>query len=204
MMTQNSLVPRNDLSGLAEQINAEHAKAEGTLRAGIEHARIVGQLLLQAKEKCSHGQWLPWLRENVQFSERTAQGYMRVAKKWPELEAKAQRVALLPYREALSVLAEAQSPALGAVPSPASKLPFEAPGLVFFWAWKNDVQMSGIVSYMAFEVFDAGAYENLMLENLDEYIEAGMVRWKRPTKGELNLLRWMVIYHLTGREWPYA
>jgi hypothetical protein len=49
---------------------------------------------------------LPWLKANVKFSERTAQAYMRVAKRWPELETKAQHVADLPYREALKCLAD--------------------------------------------------------------------------------------------------
>ena len=38
--------------------------------------------------------------------ERTAQGYMRVAREWSALEAKAQRVADLPLRQALALLAD--------------------------------------------------------------------------------------------------
>jgi hypothetical protein len=94
------------LSDLAERINAEHQQAETALREGLSHARAAGELLLQAKQQCRHGQWLPWLAANVRFSERTAQSYMRVAARWEELTSNPQRVADLPYREAVAMLAE--------------------------------------------------------------------------------------------------
>ena len=53
-----------------------------------------------------HGQWLPWLEANCQVSGRSAQAYMRVARELPKLEgSKAQRVADLPLREAVRLLA---------------------------------------------------------------------------------------------------
>ena len=42
----------------------------------------IGQRLIEAKETLSHGEWLPWLTEQVDFSERTAQYYMRLAREW--------------------------------------------------------------------------------------------------------------------------
>jgi hypothetical protein len=100
--------PADDLAALAARINAEHQEAEGAMRAGLAHAKNAGELLLEAKRRCPHGRWLPWLRANVRFGERTAQAYMRVARRWGELEAKAQRVADLPYREAIAMLAAAE------------------------------------------------------------------------------------------------
>jgi hypothetical protein len=67
------------LGDLAARINAEHAAAVLHAGTAITHALNVGEMLLQAKEACAHGQWLPWLRQNVSFSDRTAQGYMRLA-----------------------------------------------------------------------------------------------------------------------------
>jgi hypothetical protein len=67
-------------------------------------------LLLEAKGQVAHGQWLLWLKANVAFSERTAQGYMTVARRWEELEAKAQRVADLPFRDAVKLLAAPAQP----------------------------------------------------------------------------------------------
>lgn len=43
----------------------------------------IGLRLIEAKEMLSHGEWLPWLKENVYFSEATAQRYMKVAMEFP-------------------------------------------------------------------------------------------------------------------------
>lgn len=40
----------------------------------------IGQRLIEAKEQLPHGEWLPWLENEVQFSERSAQQFMRIAK----------------------------------------------------------------------------------------------------------------------------
>ena len=42
----------------------------------------IGQRLIEAKETLPHGEWLPWLTEQVEFSERTAQYYMRLSREW--------------------------------------------------------------------------------------------------------------------------
>ncbi len=94
------------LVSLAADINREHHAAFCKAREALEHARRAGELLIEAKATVRHGEWLPWLSANVQFSERTAQGYMRLAAHWPELEAKSATVADLPLRDALKALAE--------------------------------------------------------------------------------------------------
>jgi hypothetical protein len=38
-----------------------------------------GKLLLEIKSELNHGEWLPWLREHFDLSERTARNYMTVA-----------------------------------------------------------------------------------------------------------------------------
>jgi hypothetical protein len=70
----------DSLDELAARINGVFAVAEETTRKGLAHYREVGQMLLAAKEKCGHGNWLPWLKKNVKFSEVQAQRYMRLAK----------------------------------------------------------------------------------------------------------------------------
>ena len=106
------------LEELAAQINAAHFECEQALKAGLGHALKVGKLLVVAKQRLGHGNWLSWLKANVTFSDRTAQGYMRVAKRWTELEAKAQRVADLPYRQAVALLCAptTEEPATSALP----------------------------------------------------------------------------------------
>ena len=42
----------------------------------------IGQRLIEAKSLLAHGEWLPWLTEQVEFSERSAQNFMRLAREW--------------------------------------------------------------------------------------------------------------------------
>ena len=42
----------------------------------------IGACLNEAKAILTHGEWLPWLTEQVEFSERTAQRFMRLANEW--------------------------------------------------------------------------------------------------------------------------
>ena len=56
----------DDLQALAEQINQEHRAGENARRRGLGHYRKVGELLLQARAKCKHGEWLPWLNSSTQ------------------------------------------------------------------------------------------------------------------------------------------
>lgn len=92
------------LDVLAADINRYHAAAEQALRSGLENARQAGELLLEAKGKLPHGEWYPWLKRNCKFSARTAQAYMRVAKRWPELDSKCATSADLTFREATQLL----------------------------------------------------------------------------------------------------
>lgn len=51
-------------------------------RAGGEAILTIGKGLMEAKALLSHGEWLPWLTERVEFSESTAQRFMRLAREW--------------------------------------------------------------------------------------------------------------------------
>lgn len=42
----------------------------------------IGQRLIEAKAMLPHGEWLPWLTERVEYSERVAQKFMRLAREW--------------------------------------------------------------------------------------------------------------------------
>lgn len=96
-------------SDLASRINAEHQAVCEAAQSALLHAKHAGELLIEAKAGLAHGAWLSWLSAYCPtISERRVQGYMRVARSWPELEAKAQRVADLPLRQALALLAEPQ------------------------------------------------------------------------------------------------
>jgi len=103
--------PLASLTDLATQINDEHRQAEQALNTGLEHARRAGELLIQAKQLCQHGEWLPWLEQNFEGSARTARAYTLVAQRWPELEAKWQRAANLSIRDAMRLIAPPESAA---------------------------------------------------------------------------------------------
>lgn len=61
----------------------------------------IGRRLSEAKEQLPHGEWLPWLREKVDFSERSAQNFMRLAKEY----GKSAEIADLGASKALALLA---------------------------------------------------------------------------------------------------
>jgi hypothetical protein len=93
------------LADLAAQIGEAHHQCESAVRSAVMHAVRAGELLTQAKRRLPHGNWLPWLKANCPFAERTAQAYMKLARDLPKLDAaKAQRVADLPVRDAIKLL----------------------------------------------------------------------------------------------------
>jgi hypothetical protein len=99
----------NYLSDLAARINAEHEAAVVAIKRGIEHSIAAGELLLEAKAKVGHGNWLPWLKANCPtVSERTAQLYMRLARHREEL-SKSATVADLTMKAALELLHDGAS-----------------------------------------------------------------------------------------------
>ena len=70
------------------------------MRSMVFNALEIGNDLIEAKEACEHGQWLPFLRD-IGFSSSTAANYMRIAR---EVGADS-RMAQLPYTKILAVLA---------------------------------------------------------------------------------------------------
>lgn len=62
-----------------ETITAEILNAK---RAGGEAILTIGRGLMEAKAMLSHGEWLPWLEERVEFTERAAQRFMLLAREY--------------------------------------------------------------------------------------------------------------------------
>ncbi len=99
--TETTLSP---LPLLASRINEAHQECENSARSAIQYAVEAGRALLDAKEQVEHGAWYSWLDANCECSPRTAQRYMRVCQRLPEIEAKATRVSDLSLREGLKLL----------------------------------------------------------------------------------------------------
>lgn len=102
-----------DLPALALAINEENALAERHAELAIHRAKRAGELLIAAKAKVAHGQWLPWLSANCPtLKERTARAYMRLAKNWETLEFKSAESAVLTIDAALKLLSEPATPTI--------------------------------------------------------------------------------------------
>lgn len=117
------VAPVASLAELATEINREHEAAERAINDSLEHARRCGELLIEAKRQCEHGEWETWVESNFSASYRTAAAYMRIAKRWDDIEPKVQSSALLSIDAALRLLAapresQAEPDALPALPPP--------------------------------------------------------------------------------------
>jgi hypothetical protein len=129
-----------DTAHIAAEITEAHLNALAAGRSALTYAKRAGELLIDAKEQVPHGEWLPWLSEHCpQVSEQQAQRYMRIARRWSEIEAVVSdpsRVTDLPVRQALALLAEPnpdrESP-LPAAPDPNA----EARWLVWEDDWRR-------------------------------------------------------------------
>lgn len=73
---------------------------EGKQRT-VESILDIGKKLIEAKALLSHGEWLPWLTERVDFSQSTADKYMQLARRFSNSET----FTNLGYSKALALLA---------------------------------------------------------------------------------------------------
>lgn len=95
----------DELADLASKINAAVSDAERAARIAVARALEAGAMLNQAKAIVKHGAWKLWVEENCVLALRTAQAYMRFAEGYKALAPEeAQRVALLPLREAIGAI----------------------------------------------------------------------------------------------------
>ena len=153
----------NRLPILAENIRTHHRAALDAAGTATRHAMTCGEMLIEAKKELSHGEWLPWLKEHCEISERTAQAYMRIARKVAEMDiAKSAAVADLPLRTALKAIADEQPkdalwPAANASPEK-------------IWAWAGR-QVDGPFNSIDMENYKL--FEGKMLRQLDLSYTAG-------------------------------
>ena len=78
------------LESLVQNIHYCHQQAESRFLDGLEWAFGTGLFLIWIKEKVvEHTEFEKWVRDNCPFKKRQAQRYMRLVRKWPEIQAKA-------------------------------------------------------------------------------------------------------------------
>jgi len=76
-----------DLEYCAAKANEHHKRAVEGWQSSLLHANAAGKHLRTAKRQTRHGNFKGWREQNCpEISERTAQVYMRIAKRWKELE----------------------------------------------------------------------------------------------------------------------
>jgi hypothetical protein len=97
------MLVRPSATDLITAINAEHRHVLAAIASGTAHAIKAGELLTQAKQSLVHGEWEDWVKDNLDFSARTARLYMQLYR----LDPKRQRVADLPLRDAVRWLGKA-------------------------------------------------------------------------------------------------
>lgn len=77
----------------------------------LSYAIEIGRRLCEAKAVLDHGQWGPWLEREVNFSQSSAQNYMKIYERYGSEqislfgEAKTETLGNLPYTKALKLLA---------------------------------------------------------------------------------------------------
>jgi hypothetical protein len=103
------------LSELIARVNNEHRQVKECVIKGAHHAIRAGELLWEAKRKAGHGRWLEWIAENCEFSERTAQLYMKLADALPQV-ANPQSIADLSLTGAIKMIEGLKAPEETAIP----------------------------------------------------------------------------------------
>ena len=60
---------------IAAEINSIHSQTQKML---LHNSIEIGRRLVEAKSLLSHGEWAPWLKESVSYSQSTANNFMRI------------------------------------------------------------------------------------------------------------------------------
>jgi len=61
-----------------DEIIRLHDEVIGALKTSLKKAIRIGELLTDQKESMAHGAFLPWVKEKLPFTDRTARNYMKL------------------------------------------------------------------------------------------------------------------------------
>jgi ParB family chromosome partitioning protein len=95
---------KSELAKLAKEINEAHAEVEASFGHSLKHAIRAGDLLNEAKTKCPHGAWEPWLEKSIRFSRSQAHVYRQVAENKELLLANIRKTGHFTIEAALRIL----------------------------------------------------------------------------------------------------
>lgn len=106
---KNSPVPGRDIGVITQEIQELCRQAKTMV---LMYAVEIGRRLVEAKEVLPHGAWGAWIRENTEFSQSTANNYMKLFDEYGASQitifgatVNSQSLANLPYTKALALLA---------------------------------------------------------------------------------------------------
>lgn len=110
-MSKEITVPmreQRDIATVTTEIRTLHRQAQVMV---LNYAIEIGRRLQEAKAMLPHGEWGDWLKTEVDFSQSTAQNFMRIFAEYGDRQtslfgdAKSQTLGNLPYTHALKLLA---------------------------------------------------------------------------------------------------
>jgi hypothetical protein len=90
----------------ADEIRTLHNEIIASARTTLDKAIRIGELLTAQKDSLKHGEWLPWVKQNLPFSEDTAGRYMGVYRKRDRIPQRAE----FQLTDAYRLLAETGEP----------------------------------------------------------------------------------------------
>ncbi len=106
---KQSNAPARDIGVITQEIQELCRQAKTMV---LMYAVEIGRRLVEAKEVLPHGTWGTWIRENTEFSQSTANNYMKLFDEYGASQitifgatVNSQSLANLPYTKALALLA---------------------------------------------------------------------------------------------------
>lgn len=102
------MAAQRDIQTVTAEIRQLHRQARCMV---LGYAIEIGRKLVEAKAMLPYGQWGRWLKEEVEFSQSSAQNFMRIFEKYGAKQvslfgdAESQTLGNLPYTHALKLLA---------------------------------------------------------------------------------------------------
>lgn len=108
IQSQQSATPAREIGVITEEIREICRQARNM---ALMYAIEIGRRLIEAKSALDHGQWGEWLKNEVEFSQSSANNFMRLYEEYGSAQisifgagANSQTIANLPYSKALQLL----------------------------------------------------------------------------------------------------
>lgn len=76
LVKNESEADRLEIKKLYAEATEIDSTASRNAETALEKYTRIGEILAKRKSKCLHGEWLPWLKENIEFSDQAARNYM--------------------------------------------------------------------------------------------------------------------------------